>query len=568
MPNGKAAIATQSGLSVFDGSAFTLYQTGAGLSANNVKSVKYDHNLNVLWMGYNGGTNGLASMNPTTGTITNYSGAAVSGNIKDIAIGPDSVLYFIAGSSYYRYDAKVDSLAAFSSSNTPVTSAVLNDIEYLNNQIWLATGDKLHVIDDFERGAVALTIGDPSTCDLDSVIVTSLGNYSNIQWNTGATSEYVSTDTSASFSYVATDNNGCLYSSNIVTVTIYPNPIADLFLTNDTTFCLGESNTLTTWDYFDTYTWNNGNTGDSVYVTDNGIFWVEVMDTNGCFANSDTLQINVWKPFELDSICILTVDTSNHNQIIWNKTSGVRTYEYGIYKQNPTTGDMDLIATHPASGVLSVWSDVNSNAGVTSARYAISVIDSCGNESELSPIHKTMHLTINEGINGEVNLIWDGYEGIDIVTYEIWRGSSPKQMFKIDEVPAANFTYTDLNAPVGLLFYKIVVVNPYICNPTVGKTGEADDFGTTQSNIVDYALTDNVIIYPNPFSTQTRVVWSNPDLDPYDIRIYDATGRLVFYEPAVRQTYYELYKNDLPTGVYSIEITNDERLLKTDFIIE
>ena len=141
-------------------------------------------------------------------------------------------------------------------------------------------------------------------------------------------------------------------------------------------------------------------------------------------------------------------------------------------------------------------------------------------------------------------------------------------MFKIDEVPAANFTYTDLNAPVGLLFYKIVVVNPYICNPTVGKTGEGDDFGTTQSNIVDYALTDNVIIYPNPFSTQTRVVWSNPDLDPYDIRIYDAVGRLVFYEPAVSQTYYELYKNNLPTGVYSIEITNEERLLKADFIIE
>ncbi len=37
------------------------------------------------------------------------------------------------------------------------------------------------------------------------------------------------------------------------------------------------------------------------------------------------------------------------------------------------------------------------------------------------------------------------------ITYEIWRGSSPKQMFKIDDVPAANFTYTDLNAPVGLI---------------------------------------------------------------------------------------------------------------------
>lgn len=568
MPGGKVAIATQSGLSIFDGSSFTLYQTGAGLSNNNVKSLKYDHNLNVLWMGYNGGSNGLASMNPVTGAITNYSGAGVSGNIKELAIGPDSVLYYIAGSNYYKYDAKVDSLSTFNSSTTPLTSSVLNDIEYLNNQIWIATGDRLHVVDDFERTAVALTVGDPATCDLDSVIVTSLGNFSSIQWNSGATTEFVSTDTTTTFSYIATDANGCLYASNPVNVTIFPNPIADLFLTNDTTFCLGEDNTITTWDYFDTYSWNNGNTGDSVYVTDNGTFWVEVMDTNGCFATSDTLQINVWKPFELDSICILTVDTSNHNQIIWNKTTGVRTYEYGIYKQNPTTGDMDLITTHPASGVLSVWSDVNSNAGVTSARYAISVIDSCGNESELSPIHKTMHLTINEGINGEVNLIWDGYEGIDIITYEIWRGSAPSQMFKIDEVPAANFTYTDLNAPVGLLFYKIVVVNPYICNPTVGKTGEGDDYGTTQSNIVDYALTDNVIIYPNPFSTQTRVVWSNPDLDPYDIRIYDAVGRLVFYEPSVSQTYFDLYKNNLPTGVYSIEITNEERLLKADFIIE
>ena len=133
-------------------------------------------------------------------------------------------------------------------------------------------------------------------------------------------------------------------------------------------------------------------------------------------------------------------------------------------------------------------------------------------------------------------------------------------MFKIDDVPAANFTYTDLNAPVGLLFYKIVVINPFICNPTVGKTQLGDDFGTSQSNTVDYALTDNVIIYPNPFQGQTRVVWSNPDLEAYEIRVYDAVGRLVVYEPSITQTYYDLYQNDLPSGVYAIELTNGERL--------
>ncbi|HAK71082.1 MAG TPA: hypothetical protein DCM15_06900, partial [Cryomorphaceae bacterium] len=344
-----------------------------------------------------------------------------SAAITDITVGgTDSVIYFIAGSSYYRFDAKIDSLSVFSSSNTPLTSSVLNDIEYLDGQLWIATGSGLHIADDFSRSAVALSIGDPATCDLDSVIVISLGTYSSILWSDGSQNTYVSLDTSATVSYVGIDANGCTYYSNTNQVTIFENPLADLFLTNDTSFCLGESNTITTWDYFDTYSWNNGNTGDSVYVTDNGQFYIEVMDTNGCFAISDTIELEVWKPYEEDSLCIVTVDTLNHNQLVWNKTTNERTFQYGIYKQNPLTGDMDKIADHPASGVLSVWSDVNSNAGITSTRYAISVIDSCGNESEISPIHKSMHLTINEGINGEVNLIWDGYEGIDIVTYEIW----------------------------------------------------------------------------------------------------------------------------------------------------
>jgi len=130
------------------------------------------------------------------------------------------------------------------------------------------------------------------------------------------------------------------------------------------------------------------------------------------------------------------------------------------------------------------------------------------------------------------------------------------------------FTYTDLNAPVGLLFYKIVVVNPYICNPTVGKNAQTDNYGTTESNVVDYALTDNVIIYPNPFKGQTRVVWSNPDLDSYEIKVYDAVGRLVLYEASISETSYDLYQNDLPSGVYAIELTDGVRLLKTDFIIE
>lgn len=569
LSGGKAAVATNLGVSIFDGSSFTLYDAAnSNLPTNDIKCLDYDLLTNTLWMGHTNTASGVSVLDLTSGTVANFSGAAVGSAIEKIAFAGDSTVYFIAGSNYYHYDAKTDSLSTFTTANTPLSSSVLNDIEYAQSQLWIATGNKLHIADDFERQAVATTVGDPATCDMDSVVILAIGAYSTMNWTNGSQSTQIATDTSVSVSYTATDAAGCNYYSNVVDVTIFPNPVADLFMSNDYNFCEGENNIISTWDYFDTYAWSDGSDADSVNVTDNGAFWVEVMDTNGCFATSDTININVWKPYEEDSICIITVDSLNRNQIIWNKTTGVRTYEYGIYKENAVTGDFDQVATVPASGVLSVWSDPNSDAAVTSSRYKISVIDSCGNESELSPQHKTMHLTINAGLNSEVNLIWDGYEGIDLTTYEIWRGSSPLQMFKIDEVPAANFTYTDLNAPVGLLFYKVVVVNPYVCSPTVGKNNDFEAYEATQSNIVDYAQTDNVIIYPNPWTSQTRVVWSNPDLDSYEIRIYDAVGRMVFFEADVAQTSYDLYQNDLPSGVYAIELTDGERLLKTDFIIE
>ena len=45
--------------------------------------------------------------------------------------------------------------------------------------------------------------------------------------------------------------------------------------------------------------------------------------------------------------------------------------------------------------------------------------------ANISPLndvqHVTNHLTANQGIGGEVNLIWSGYEGMDVPTYQIYK---------------------------------------------------------------------------------------------------------------------------------------------------
>jgi hypothetical protein len=410
----------------------------------------------------------------------------------------------------------------------------------------------------------AVLLGRASGCGADTIQLKAPAGFTSYNWNTGDTTQFVDTDSSQVFWFNAVDVNGCTYNSDTLSVTINPLPNIQFTLSNSLEFCLGDSLIVDAGAGYQNYFWNNGVQAQTQTISDQDtILYLQVRDVNGCYNWSDTLNITVWKPFEEEEICLVTVDSLGRNQIVWNKTNGVRTLEYRVYKQNPVTNTFDNIGTVPATGQLSVFSDANSNSRVTSSRYKLSVVDSCGNESELSDQHKTMHLTLNEGISGEINLIWDGYEGIDFSQYEIYRGSSPRAMLKLADVSSANFTFTDLAPPPGLLFYKVVIVNPDPCTPT----GKTNAFSESESNLVEFAATDNLIIYPNPFKENTRVVFKNPDLEEYRYRIFDATGTLVRLGAPFNDTYVDINRENLAPGLYMIEVYNDEKSLKDNIII-
>jgi hypothetical protein len=73
-----------------------------------------------------------------------------------------------------------------------------------------------------------------------------------------------------------------------------------------------------------------------------------------------------------------------------------------------------------------------------------------------SPHHKTMHLTINAGNQGESNLIWSHYEGFPFTSYKIYRGTHPDTMALIDSIQSNLNSYTDINPPSGNIFYQVV----------------------------------------------------------------------------------------------------------------
>ena len=559
LANGSVAILTSSGLSIFNGTTFTNYTTPA-MPSIAVKSITEDASGN-LWIGVQG--IGLVKFDGTSFTSVT---APSSSNVKKVQFGEGKVT-LVDANSVHSYSLTSSSWTTYSTAvgSAPLGTSTVVDAVWQNGSLWIATNNGALVgLGQNSLRTHAVLLGRSEGCGSDTIQLRAPAGFSGYSWNTGDTTQFVDTDSTQIFWFNATDVNGCSYQSDTVSVTVNPLPNVQFTLSNSLDFCLGDSLVVDAGAGYQNYFWNNGSIAQTQTIKDQDTtLYLQVRDVNGCYNWSDTLNITVWKPFQDEEICLVSVDSLSRNQIVWNKTTGVRTLEYIVYKQNPVSNTFDAIGNVPATGQLSVFVDPNSNSRVTSSRYKISVVDSCGNESDLSEQHKTMHLTLNEGVGNEVNLIWDGYEGITFSQYEIYRGSSPKTMLKLADVSSANMSYTDLTPPPGLLFYKVVVVNPDPCTPT----GKTNAYSESESNLVEYAATDNLIIYPNPFKENTRVVFKNPDLDEYRYRIFDATGTLVRLGAPFSDTYVDINRENLAPGLYMIEVYNSEKSLKDNFII-
>lgn len=132
-------------------------------------------------------------------------------------------------------------------------------------------------------------------------------------------------------------------------------------------------------------------------------------------------QPGVCMPYQQEQICIVLVDsTTGKNLIVWEKTPNVATDYYKIWKESTTAGVYNLIGTVPYNN-LSQFTDTSSHPQQQSDRYKISVVDTCGNESQMSTAHRTLHLSVSQGFPSGVELNWqDSYEGFTFYTYQLY----------------------------------------------------------------------------------------------------------------------------------------------------
>ncbi|NTW32020.1 MAG: T9SS type A sorting domain-containing protein [Bacteroidetes bacterium] len=399
------------------------------------------------------------------------------------------------------------------------------------------------------------------------------------QWNYNGVA--ISNSNNSTFNAIAPGNYSvtiivlsCPVTSNIVTVNLSnPPAIPEITSTGGISYCGSGSDTLTAPSGYTSYLWSNGETTQSNIVTQSGNFTVQVTDNSGCSSQSVPYLVGA-SPLANPDICIVSVDSiTKTNVIVWNKPVTTAIDHFNLYGEGSQSNIFNLLGSVQYNS-LSIFHDTLSIPAQQAYRYKISAVDTCGAETSLSSFHKSIHLTINEGLGNTFNLIWSYYEGFTFPSYKIYRGTNSTGLTLLTTLASTLNSFTDLNPPNnGNVYYQIEAVNPNPCSPS------KSNYNSTRSNIAETNPGTNagigiiepekqIMIYPNP--AFDHVIIDFPAFSKNNktiLELFNLNGALL-NSIEIKGNLSKLNISELPAGVYFIKVTDNKTVIVKKIVKE
>lgn len=332
------------------------------------------------------------------------------------------------------------------------------------------------------------------------------------------------------------------------------------------------------------YLWSNGDTIQDLINVASGYYTLTVKYKNSDCAS--VAEINVPALLDPVPICMVSVDIhSNRSMIVWQKPFSYSNISaFNIYRETDPEKGYELIGT---SSILEesvfIDTDINADPSVQSRKYKLSVIDTCGNESELYGVHKTIHLEATEQGNNTVELSWDNYSGFDYYSCKIYRYSEQfglQELFNQNASATVVFnSFIDLTPPdAGDYYYYIEIESPYTCS----SEKKATSHNSVRSNKAQKSSTGiiyhenhrslrNIGLYPNPNNGTFTLIMDIEKADNITFKIFDSYGRKILNIksgniPGVNNQ--EINLSGKSPGVYYLQVITNDDVITKPFIIE
>lgn len=165
-----------------------------------------------------------------------------------------------------------------------------------------------------------------------------------------------------------------------------------------------------------------------------------------------------------------------------------------IYKESGRTNNFVKLDEVPLTATSYV--DVTSDPSVRKSRYRIALSTTYGGESQPSDVHSNVHVMLNKGLDGAVNIVWTPYEGAVIDQYTIWRGTEASGMEVLATASGYEMSYTDF-VPEGSEYdYAVSYENTYetewidisVGTRRASRSGRTVNVASARSNTVSTRL--------------------------------------------------------------------------------
>ncbi len=259
------------------------------------------------------------------------------------ACAPISAVTLTAPAGYASYQ--------WSTGSTAVSIVVGAAGNYIVN----ARGNCTLLIDTFKLAIAPVdttyTHADSAACaSAPAITLVAPAGYTSYQWSTGNTTSTLSVTTAGD--YIVYASGPCVVL--VDTFHVVFNPLPNVFIGNDTSFCAGNTVVLSSippQPAGSTLLWNTGSTADTIHVSSGGTYWLQVY--NGCY-NTDSIHINI------DPLPVVDLgpDTNNCQGFAVPLQSSVTypaTYTY-LWNTTATTNSITAVTTDI------YWLEVSSNA--------------------------------------------------------------------------------------------------------------------------------------------------------------------------------------------------------------